>query len=720
MDIKINSQTRDILDTKGNLLIQASAGTGKTTVLLHKIDQLLAEGKENLLVLTFSNAAVNEVKQRIKDKGYFLSGVSVFTFHRFCWNIIQENIELTPYKKVPSVLDESSALYHKTRLIKEILEEKENTYPEKEIFQSLISYANSGFNANQNSFFISIFDKGVSLPNFKDWLANSVSAYANITPVEIYKTAKLIEEIVLELNDRYSKFKIENLKIDFSDMEIYAYNLLSNKGILDFYKNMYEYVLVDEYQDTSYLQESILFSLERNNIFCVGDLKQAIYGFRNATPEILQNRFSLYSNSQKGTNKYLTANYRSSENIVNFVNDIFINPNDNSGFFTDEAKLIYGRDINEPGKTPVEIKLVSSDKNDSVIENTQEIINTIKSLIGQPIFVSEENTIRPCKYSDILVLSPRLVSYKNTLCKEFQKNRIPYTISQKTNLLKEIEIQNLISVFKLLTFKTDADFINFFHKGFLGLSDNDLMEIKNIDLKSSLYNNVLLSTNNKFDYFKTLFDNVDGDFFKVATKLIISTNFYQYVKSMSSPEIAEENVNEFIFWMNELSLENPSWTMTDFLLYIDDLNINKIQVKSPNISFEDAVEISTIHSVKGAASSIVILAFTDSRIIANKPQISFNANLGFGIKYYDTQKRTLGTTPFKEQIDDLNAKNDESEEFRLLYVALTRARDRLFIIGKGDAKSINNSLLGFILNNLQDQNIPKSSLFDIRNVRLNF
>ena len=71
MDIKINSQTRDILDTKGNLLIQASAGTGKTTVLLHKIDQLLAEGKENLLVLTFSNAAVNEVKQRIKDKGYF-------------------------------------------------------------------------------------------------------------------------------------------------------------------------------------------------------------------------------------------------------------------------------------------------------------------------------------------------------------------------------------------------------------------------------------------------------------------------------------------------------------------------------------------------------------------------------------------------------------------------------------------------------------------------
>jgi ATP-dependent exoDNAse (exonuclease V) beta subunit len=246
------------------------------------------------------------------------------------------------------------------------------------------------------------------------------------------------------------------------------------------------------------------------------------------------------------------------------------------------------------------------------------------------------------------------------------------------------------------------------------------MEIKNIDLKSSLYNNVLLSTNNKFDYFKTLFDNVDGDFFKVATKLIISTNFYQYVKSMSSPEIAEENVNEFIFWMNELSLENPSWTMTDFLLYIDDLNINKIQVKSPNISFEDAVEISTIHSVKGAASSIVILAFTDSRIIANKPQISFNANLGFGIKYYDTQKRTLGTTPFKEQIDDLNAKNDESEEFRLLYVALTRARDRLFIIGKGDAKSINNSLLGFILNNLQDQNIPKSSLFDIRNVRLNF
>ena len=184
------------------------------------------------------------------------------------------------------------------------------------------------------------------------------------------------------------------------------------------------------------------------------------------------------------------------------------------------------------------------------------------------------------------------------------------------------------------------------------------------------------------------------------------------------PEIAEENINEFIFWMNELSLENPQWTITDFLLYIDELNTNKIQVKSPNISFEDAVEISTIHAVKGAASSVVILAFTDSRIVSTKPQISFNSKLGFGIKYFDIQKRTLGTTPFKEKIDELNSKNDESEEIRLLYVALTRARDLLYIIGKGDSKSINNSLLGFILKNLQDQNISKSSLFDIKNISL--
>ena len=712
----MNKQLEDILNTKGNLLIQASAGTGKTTAIMHKIEQLLSDGNENLLILTFSNAGVNEIKNRIREKGYFLSDTVVSTFHSFCWNIIKENIEITQYRKIPKILDDTTANFKKYEIIRNILTSLENDISmNQELVQNLLDYTSSGFQTTPEKFFTELYDKVSDAVDVDEWLNNSLKKYSAIQPQIIYDTANLITNILKEFDKQFKEYKLNNNYIDFQDMEKTALLLLSNQAILNYYKSRFSQILVDEYQDTSPIQEKILNLLESGNTFCVGDLKQSIYGFRNATPSILQDRYNSYLNSENGNIKYLTYNYRSSENIVNFINDIFTGTNDKDGFFTEEAKLIFGRDTIPPTTDPVMIKLVNSEKNDTKLENSIEVVNIIKSLVGKEMYISKEDTIRPCRYSDILVLSSKLATTKDILVKEFQKSQIPYTISQKTNILKEPEIRSLISILKLFTFKSDLDFLNFFHKGFLGFTDQDLMSIKNQSPSKSFYDGLTKSTDPKFSFFKTLFSDIkQEDFLDRAQYLLSSVGFFGNTSMYNAPHIAVENINTFIFWMSELQAEHPDWQITDFILYVDGLNSDGIQIRGQNIDFEDAVEISTIHSVKGMDASVVILAFTDLPSLYSSPLVSFDLDLGIGIKYFDSQKAVKKDTPLKMEIDQKQKDQQDSEEKRLLYVALTRARDQLYIVGKENPKTLDRSLLGFVLSKLRDASIAKKSIFKIQ------
>lgn len=716
----MNSQLQDIINTEGNLLIQASAGTGKTTALMYKIEHLLSQGYENLLVLTFSNAGVNEIKNRIREKGYFLSDTLVSTFHSFCWGVIKENIEITQYKRIPKILDETTSGFKKFELIREILNSLHtNESLDPALVQNLMDYTSSGFQATSEKFFTDLYDKVSDVENIDVWLDESLKKYSIMHPSQIYDTMRLITNIIKQLDVKFKEFKITNNYIDFQDMEKTALTLFKNQAILQFYKNKFSYILIDEYQDTSYLQEQILNMLDSGKSFFVGDLKQSIYGFRNATPKILQDRYNLYSNSEKGNIKYLTYNYRSDENIVNFINDIFSSTNDKDGFFSKEAELIFGRGDNPPVKYPVSIDLVNSEKNDTKIENSVRIVEIIKSLVGTDIYVSKENTVRKCKYSDFLILASKLATTKDALVKELQKAQIPYTISQKTNILKEPEIRSLLSIIKLFTFKSDLDFIHFFHKGYLGFTDNDLVDIKNLNPSKSFYENLQRSTDPKLAFFKTLFiENRLENFLDRTQFLLSSVGFFNNVGIFNAPYIASENINTFIYWMSELLKEHPDWQITDFILYVDELVADGIQIKGQNLSFEDAVEISTIHSVKGQDANIVILAFTDLPSLYSTPNVSFDLELGIGIKYFDSAKAVKKDTPMKVDIDNKQKAMQDSEEKRLLYVALTRARDRLFIIGKNNPKTIDRSLLGFILDKLKQQT-NSTSKFEIKDVVVN-
>ena len=686
-----NDQIKDIVETKGNVLVSSSAGTGKTTTLIHKIISLLEE-KHKVLALTFSNAATQEIIDRLEREKVNYNLCTVSTFHAFCLKVINNNYQFFGAEEPFKVLSSEDASLYKLRIAEEILK----NYPDAEsnAFKSLLYNAEVSYIGQpKERLFTEIYDFSSSIPNSDKWLEEVAENYRNSKTPLMYDQMKIVCEIIKELDKKFSELKKSLNCIDFVDMEKFVLKFFSVPENVKTYSELYDDILVDEYQDTSVIQEKFLNTISRDNIFCVGDLKQSIYGFRNATPDILQKRYNEYSDSSsKGTLKFLNYNYRSNQNIINFINDIFLSYSDNKNFFNQEAKLICKRE--KYGHEEIKIIHTPEVTKDAKVDGALAIVNCIKELMTKTVFDPKINDFRPVRYSDITLITRNLVGVKGYIQKEFEEAGIPYSITQSQNLLSDNTIKSLISILKMFVYHADVDFIHFFHNNYLGLTDDDLMFLRSINPKTGIYENLMNYENEDFQKLRELLSNNKKEsFFDKGIFLLKEAGFFDKIKTEGSLEINEENVNEFVFWMSLQSASHPDWELFDFTEYLDELVRKYQKVNAPEMDFADAVNISTIHAVKGMDSLIVILGYADERISFTTPPVSFDRELGIGLKYYNVEKKEKSSTDLKNKIDEVLKQKNMEEEVRILYVALTRAREQLIIIGK--APKTNSKENGF-------------------------
>lgn len=539
---------------------------------------------------------------------------------------------------------------------------------------------------------------------------------------DLYKHTEYLQKIVEKYTEFYNAEKKEENVLDFADIERYALNVLTDKEVCEDVKERYKYIFIDEYQDVNGIQESIINKIEKDNLFMVGDVKQSIYGFRGCRPEFFEKKFCEMEKQGKGAYR-LNYNFRSAENVVNAVNQVFdfSMTKEYSGInYKNDARLKYGELYEKPydgrvglyeyvpekqKKEVGELELYDilsnlNEEDDNEITSTAMLVSKlISEELGKEYYDLKEKTVKKIEYKDIAVLSrDKTTSYVNKLVSGLIKHGVPVSTETTESVLDYPEIKALIGVLKAIEFRFDDISLATAMKTVGEITDEDLALIatayyKTLDgkdkRKAHFYDavNFLLKAEEKDldEYYKSVklklgkfYDNLNkwrdlADFLsarEILEKVIDDNNLYAFL--YASPT-GTQKVKRVKFFVSRAYNNGKKYTVREFLTLTEK---NKKAFNITNGGSENAVKVTTIHSSKGLEFPSVIVCGLE-KAFRNKDvegDIFFDRDCGFAIKGYDDNLRTIFDTPFSVFIKDRIKENIGLEEQRLFYVALTRAK----------------------------------------------
>ena len=543
---------------------------------------------------------------------------------------------------------------------------------------------------------------------------------------------------------RVSEVKREKGTIDFNDMEHLALSILVKKedGKLvytetaDKLANRFEEILIDEYQDSNQLQEVILnavsktrLSGENNNIYMVGDVKQSIYKFRLACPELFIEKYDTYGETGDNVRIELQKNFRSRENVLECANDVFshiMNKNFsgigydesvrlNAGFpYPEYSDSNYGDEANKS----TDVILISSENEEEATTRELEadrLAKLIEGIVssGVNVYDADENIYRPAEYRDIVILTRSVTGWADTFADALMDMGIPAYTDSSTGYFSVREIQVILSMLTIVDnpvqeISLAAAMMSYFG-GFtaaeLGMVrklgrehadknvHNNLYEhlkavavlggadkiqetdVKQLSGKCALFLAKLTEYRDKSSV-ESLYD--------LCWEMIYDSGYYDYVGTM--PAGAQRQANLNVLLERAAGYGKSSYSgLFNFLRYIERLKKfdEDFAEGAASLDNENLVRIMSIHKSKGLEFPIVILAGAHKSINfmdATAP-VLVDQNLGIAVDYVDLERRTKTPTIIKGAMARRIVRESISEEERLLYVAMTRAREKLIITG---------------------------------------
>ena len=550
---------------------------------------------------------------------------------------------------------------------------------------------------------------------------------------------------------RVSEVKREKGIIDFNDMEHLALSILVKKedGKLvytetaDKLANRFEEILIDEYQDSNQLQEVILnavsktrLSGENNNIYMVGDVKQSIYKFRLACPELFIEKYDTYSETGDNVRIELQKNFRSRENVLECANDVFshiMNKNFsgigydesvrlNAGFpYPEYSDSNYGDDANKS----TDVILISSENEEEATTRELEadrLAKLIEGIVssGVNVYDADENIYRPAEYRDIVILTRSVTGWADTFADALMDRGIPAYTDSSTGYFSVREIQVILSMLTIVDnpvqeISLAAAMMSYFGgftaaelgmvrklgrehadknvhnnlyehlKVTAGLGEvvaahgkaiaADDLNIKRLSGKCALFLAKLTEYRDKSSV-EPLYD--------LCWEMIYDSGYYDYVGTM--PAGAQRQANLNVLLERAAGYGKSSYSgLFNFLRYIERLKKfdEDFAEGAASLDNENLVRIMSIHKSKGLEFPIVILAGAHKSINfmdATAP-VLVDQNLGIAVDYVDLERRTKTPTIIKGAMARRIVRESIAEEERLLYVAMTRAREKLIITG---------------------------------------
>lgn len=842
---------------KRRLVVSASAGSGKTFVVVEKLIKLICEENvpvSRLLVLTFTKAAANELKSRLyseiltKPSSPFLTQQiddilisDVSTIDAFCEKIIKRNVNKLSLPQNFVVLDEKSVsslkhsafkrafesyslnkaedfeeIYFAFKRNDEALEEcclsiqsffdsdcdgealfeqfKNNikTFHEKackkiledmkfsiQRAKSLLNEALLGaemigenlakghvqFAENMKAFLEVDFGAGLfdfarslakkSLPALStakcDGQVKKKFALSKEEASVAFDMAKLLQNIspeiereaekgslTLKLLEFYKQYESEyrSLKekrsaLDFADLENFARHLLKDDEIKQSLQNRYDYIIIDEYQDTNRLQEALLKPIAEGGFFiAVGDVKQGIYGFRNASKEIMSQDIEEFSRRSDGDALFLRGNFRTDASILNFVNKIFekLMTKESVGIDYKGTSMLEAKNEFLSNSLPsVRVDVVSkpedeekeegkvweevySVKDDEVCQNLKfreevlTIASRIEEVLQEKIYSPKTKEYRAVEQGDIALLFRNRSQLMQECVKFLQEKGFSVSADVKENLLEDGQIATIASLIKLsINANDDIALASVMTSTFGGFSLEELANLRENNSEGSFYEIVASCEEEKT---KTFFDMIERFKFdlqcfgiiKALERLFAKVGYMDYIQSLPDSALKRNRINKLFVLIREGDLDfSPQGLISQ---------LENAKKESPSATDGgNSITVTTIHATKGLEYPIVFIcgcgenlnkAYNKNYIITKEYGLanhlySFGGNLRLPSPAFLAGKKDKKSREFIDEI-------------MLFYVAMTRAQNHLYLIGSANEKD-------FSFANIEKQNTYLKMIF---------
>ena len=521
----------------------------------------------------------------------------------------------------------------------------------------------------------------------------------------------------LALIERFDQLKRAENLVDYSDMEQFAYQILSqdtsnSQMARSFYQTKFKEILVDEYQDINPLQERILQLIKKdgqNNLFMVGDVKQSIYGFRQAEPSLFLHK---YQEAAKDENKQderilLSANFRSTKPVIKLVNQVFdhVLTTDFGGIdYQKEGQLVLGANY-YPEKLPQASELIYSEKDgQDGSTNTEDedeidsaeiamVINRIKQFKNENLQVYDTQTKekRNFKYSDIAILT-RSRSDNLAIMQEFAKNDIPLLVTDAKNYFQTLELTIVLNYLRIIDNPDqDIPLVAVLRSPLFNFTETDLAKIRVHSKNTGFYDALTsyVAVNDELSQKTKIFLNQLEELRHFAANHRISeliwsiyerTNLLEIMTAL--PNGKQRRVNLEALYERASSYESAGFKgLYQFINFIERMRRSQKDLAQPLVTKEagDSVRLMTVHGSKGLEFPIVFYIGLQHRYqmrdLSGNYIINAN-NLGLTIRqeHYraDTLLKSYDNIAQKQQLLE--------EEARILYVGMTRARQKLILI----------------------------------------
>lgn len=526
---------------------------------------------------------------------------------------------------------------------------------------------------------------------------------------KVYPSACFLEKLIVEFDRRFRAAKQEKNIIDFNDIEHYALEILEHEEAAGEYREKFACIFVDEYQDSNVLQDRLINLIKReNNLFLVGDIKQSIYKFRLAEPEIFQARYDAYA---KGADSFstkidLNRNFRSKSAVISTVNGIFRNIMKG---YDDAAALYQGVSYSGPldYKTSLYIADSRVSEDMDLDEEIAEMKNAeleahcaaeqIKSLLGTAIFDVKQNKERPVTKKDIVILMRGTKHYAEVFQEVLTELDLPAYVDDSGGYFDTVEIQVFLNLLKIIDNKQqDLPLLSALRSAVFGFSIDELIQIR-LQKKDASYFEAFAACAEEgkpelsqkcrevlgqLQVYRQMAHSLPLEEF--LWKLMWETGYYTYCGALPAGQQRQANLRALADKARDF--QNTGYGgIYGFLTYIQAMEKRKIptgQVKLINEN-DDIVRIMTIHKSKGLEFPIVITAGLGKRFQTGKTGKGFlvHKDLGIGVTRVSFREHWHRKTLMQTAIERKMRQEDLEEELRILYVAFTRAMDRLILIG---------------------------------------
>ena len=819
-----NEQIKAIYNKGHNILVSAGAGSGKTAVLSERVLQFVKSGYKlsEFLILTFTNLAAGEMKDRIRKKlieneleesinvdtsdictfdsyasslvkkYHFLLGLSpdlknvdsnVMSVYKR--NIIEDIFERKYLEKDPKFLnmvslicfkddDGLKQMVYKLHSIAELSDDKDdflNNYmssyysetfyqyviesiasvlrkqrdeyvemlhglPDIEVNKKSRETINSQAFINANEFIkahtydelILGFEKA-TLPRWpsgcdeskeyfelvkkkrksiKDKWIDKIPSDSNGVK-EYFKNQKEYAEVILEitkeLDQRQWKYKLEKQVFEFNDIAKLALKLVqTNEDIRNELKNKYKMIMIDEYQDTSSLQENFISLIENQNVYMVGDIKQSIYAFRNAESSIFKGKYDSYR-KEENPNEVIDMknNFRSRKEVLTDINTIFssIMSDDIGGAdYKNDHIIGFGNKDYEVGKKLSQnysstFILYSENNKQKRIEReiriiAEDILNKINS--KYQVFVpgnkDKSPSTRDASFKDFCVLMDRGTNF-NLYKKIFTEYQIPLYIEANENIKDNDIVKIITSLLVLIKSIQENDYessgfiIAFFSilRSFIcEVKDDELYQInKNKDFEN---NDLIIKLRNIID------ESKDLSSYLLVEKIVEELEIYSKFVLIGDVKKNERYLDKFMEHFKQMS--ELDYSIKDFITYLEYVDEYKLKIELSSTGVDiDSVKIMNIHKSKGLEFPIIYFPGLFSAFNRQENKQNYSASSRFGLIF---PKEFTFESGLSRKIENYYSNlSDVSEKIRLLYVSLTRAREKMIFLIPEEEKYVSPS-----------------------------